>query len=395
MKYTALFSLLYFSLIVSGQTIEELNASKKELQDKIKLTNSLISKNSKVASTSLHQLEMMNNKIYLESNMLVNLNSEIKQINISLNQMDKEIDALNVNLDKIKEEYGQMIYTTWRMTKGGKQFHYVLAGYDMDMVYRRFRYIVEFNRYRRNQGELILEKQEEIEAKKKFAVQKRSDKNQLITEKNHNILALNSTKKEKENYVKTLKSEKQKLRSQLKKQQKKADELEKFIQEIIQREILAAKAKEKSNEFGLSPEESVISANFADNKGRLPWPLTEGVIVQRFGNYKPEGLSKVNLNSNGLDFVTIQGASARAVFNGIVIGVYALPGYNTGVIIKHGNFFSFYANLEEVFVKKGQNVSIKQRLGRIFTDDEKKKTLLHFEIYEDKSVMNPELWLTK
>lgn len=395
MKYIAFICILFCYVHVGAQSIEELNASKKELQEKIKLTNSLISKNSKVASTSLHQLEMMNNKIYLESNMVQNLNSEIRQISASLKQMDVEIAVLNVSLEKIKEEYSKMIYTTWRMTKGGKQVHYVLAGYDMDMVYRRFRYIIEFNRYRRNQGELILVKQVEIETKKQLAVQKLSEKNQAITEKNHNILALNTTKSQKESYVKTLQNEQKKLRSQLKIQQKKADELEKFIQDIIQKEIAAAKTKEKSNEFGLSPEESVISANFVDNKGRLPWPLTEGVIVQRFGNYNPEGLSRVNLNSKGLDFVTNKGATARAVFNGEVIGVYALPGYNTGVIVKHGSFFSFYANLEEVFVKKGQSVSIKQSLGRIFTDAEENKTLLHFEIYEDKSVMNPELWLAK
>lgn len=395
MKYIYVFCILCYSLVFSAQTIEDLNASKKDLQEKIKLTNSLISKNSKVASSSLHQLEMMNNKIYLEGNMLNNLNSEISQINASLKQMDVEIDDLNISLDKIKGEYAQMIYTTWRMTKGGKQFHYVLAGYDMDMVYRRFRYIIEFNRYRRNQGELIVEKQKEIEIKKEQAVTKRSDKNQLITDKNHNILALNTTKSKKESYLKSLQTEQKKLRSQLKIQHKKADELEKFIQDIIQKEILAAKAKEPSNKFGLTPEESVISANFADNKGRLPWPLTEGVIVQRFGNYSPEGLSKVHLNSKGLDFVSNKGATAHAVFNGEVIGIYALPGYNTGVIIKHGGYFSFYANLEEVFVKKGQHVSIKQSLGRIFTDEDDNKTLLHFEIYKDKVVINPELWLTK
>lgn len=395
MRYLLVFFIWINVFLVSGQTVEELKESKKELQEKIKLTNSLISKNTKVASTSLHQLEMMNNKIYLESTMLENLNAEMKNMDASLKSMDQEIEDLNNNLAQIKEEYARMIYHTWRMTKGGKQFHYVLAGYDMDMVYRRFRYIIEFNRYRRKQGELILEKQKEIEAKKELVMQTREEKNQLIVEKNKNLASLGQSKKQKEDYVSSLQKEQRKLKSTLKDQQKKADELEKFIQEIIQKEILAAKQKEKTNSVGLTPEESVISANFSDNKGRLPWPLSKGVIVQRYGNYNPEGLSKVSLHSNGLDFVTNSGENARAVFNGQVIGVYALPGYNTGVIIKHGNYFSFYANLEEVYVKKGQNVTINQNLGKIFTDTEKNKTLLHFEIYEDKTVVNPELWLTK
>lgn len=380
--------------MVSSQTIEELNASKQELQEKIKFTNSLISKNSKVARSSLHQLEMMNNKIYLESNMLDNLSAEMKNMDKALTEIDKEVEQLNNNLSDIKEEYARMIYHTWRMTKGGKQFHYVLAGYDMDMVYRRFRYIIEFNRYRRNQGELILVKQEEIAEKKKLMVETREEKNKVIDEKNKNIVALSMTKKQKEAYLSSLQKEQKELKSTLRQQQKKAKELEKFIQDVIQKEILAAKAKEKSSS-GLTTEESVISANFWDNKGRLPWPLDQGVIVQRFGNYNPEGLNKVSLHSNGLDFVTNAGALARSVFNGEVIGVYALPGYNTGVVIKHGNYFSFYANLEEVYVKKGQTVSIKQNIGKIFTDADKDKTLLHFEIYEDKTVINPEIWLIK
>ncbi len=377
-----------------AQSIDELNASKQELQEKIKLTNSLISKNSKVANTSLHQLEMMNNKIYLESTMLDNLSAEMKSIDVSLKQMDEEVTQLNNNLKRIKDEYARMIYHTWRMTKGGKQFHYVLAGYDMDMVYRRFRYIIEFNRYRRSQGELIVTKQHEIEQKKQLMVQTRNEKNRVIEEKNSNILALNRSKQQKESYISSLQKEQRQLKSTLKEQQKKAKELEKFIQDIIQKEILAARAKRESTS-GLTPEESVISANFADNKGRLPWPLDQGVIVQRFGNYNPEGLSKVSLQSNGLDFVTNAGVVARSVFNGEVIGVYALPGYNTGVVIKHGTYFTFYANLEEVYVKKGQTVSMKQNIGKIFTDTDKNKTLLHFEIYEDKTAINPELWLSK
>lgn len=395
MRLVLLYSFLIFGLTVLGQTVKELERSKQDLEKKISLTNSLLSQTRKSKSSSLHELEIMKNKIVLEANMLDNLNAEIKSLDITIKEVDTEVVNLEEEIGQIKDEYARLIYTSWKMSKAGKQFHYILAGYDLGMVYRRFRYIIAFNQFMRKQAELLTLKQQDLGVKKQVLLQTKNEKKRLLNEKNDQLARLSTSKKEKELFVSTLQKKERTLKSQLSEQQKKINELEKFIQEIIKKELEAAAKNKTKTGFDLTPEEKLLGESFADNKGRLPWPLAQGIVVQKFGNYKPEGLDKVSLNSNGLDFATSIGGDARAVFNGEVIGVYALPGYNTGVIVKHGNFFTFYANLEEVYVKKGQSVSVKQPIGKVFTDNEKGKSILHFEIYQDKTVLNPELWLTR
>ena len=87
-----------------------------------------------------------------------------------------------------------------------------------------------------------------------------------------------------------------------------------------------------------------------------------------------------------------RGADARCVFNGEVSAVISIPGGNKAVQVRHGNFITIYYNLTQVYVSKGQKVSAKTPLGKIFTDTEG-RTEMKFFVYKNTNKLNPEHWL--
>jgi murein DD-endopeptidase MepM/ murein hydrolase activator NlpD len=144
----------------------------------------------------------------------------------------------------------------------------------------------------------------------------------------------------------------------------------------------------------LTPEEKLISDNFQGNKGKLPWPTERGVVTSRFGKHQHAVLKQVTVQNDGIDISTVQGAEARALFDGVVSKVVAILGANYTVIIRHGNFLTVYQNLINVRVKPGEEVSVKQILGTIFTEEDTNSTLLHIEIWKELNKQNPEDWLS-
>ena len=183
-----------------------------------------------------------------------------------------------------------------------------------------------------------------------------------------------------------------------------ADKIKKQIDKLIEEEIKKYSTKEpdpkgdpkkKTPRIKLTPEEELVNTGFEGNQGKLPWPLKEGVITQRFGTYDHPELTNIEMNSNGVDITTNKGAGVRAVYEGEVVvagSLGAVPG--KVIIIKHGEYFTVYQGLEEVNVKKGDKVKTKQQIGTVMNDDENKSEL-HFEIYKGKTLLNPEHWISK
>jgi septal ring factor EnvC (AmiA/AmiB activator) len=137
-----------------------------------------------------------------------------------------------------------------------------------------------------------------------------------------------------------------------------------------------------------------LSSDFANNKGKLPWPVSRGQIVGRFGKNPHPVLSNIEIDNGGVDIATNKGSSAKAVFDGEVSAIISIPGGNRTVLLRHGTYFTVYNNLSFVSVKKGDKVKRGQDLGRIYTD-ETGNTILKFEVRSGAYKQNPELWLSR
>lgn len=207
-----------------------------------------------------------------------------------------------------------------------------------------------------------------------------------------------------------------KLRADLREKQRKEQLLANRIEDIIRKEIEAARtaAKKKAASSGSAnvsnkkierinspnatsvlastPEAIKLSNDFESNKGRLPWPVEQGIISSSFGRHSHPVWRDVVVNNNGVDINSKKGSKARAIFDGKVLRVIMVVD-KYAILVQHGEYFTLYSNLQEVFVKAGDKVITKQPLGLVQTNEEEGKTEVHLEIWRGSNKMDPEGWL--
>jgi septal ring factor EnvC (AmiA/AmiB activator) len=207
---------------------------------------------------------------------------------------------------------------------------------------------------------------------------------------------LDSEKKLKSEVVENLNKKEKELASNQKKIQAQADVLKNKIEQTIQEEN-----RNGSNAPGtaetpsqLLTEEIVLTQTFTASKGKLPWPLENGIISSEFGEHDHPDLKGIKIKNNGINIVTSPGSKARAIFDGVVTRVMKVPSFNNVVIIRHGEYLSVYSNLDQVFVSKESKVKSGQDIGTIFAASEKQKSELHFEIWKGKNHLNPVQWIS-
>jgi septal ring factor EnvC (AmiA/AmiB activator) len=238
---------------------------------------------------------------------------------------------------------------------------------------------------------------EQIEAIRFVLQQKISDLNAQLSEKEQVLLqqmkevsTLKNKKEQQSDTYQKLQKRQRELKEHLEYQQRIANRLQREIERVIEEEA------RKAREVAKTPDFELVSDNFAKNKGRFPWPVENGVITDRFGEHAHPVLKNIIIKNNGIDITTRQGESARSIFNGTVSRVFAIPGGNTAVIIRHGEYISVYSNLSEVFVSQGEDIQTGQEIGRVFVDrDDDNKTVLKFQIWKENLKLNPEDWIAR
>ena len=226
--------------------------------------------------------------------------------------------------------------------------------------------------------------------------------------------ALQKEREDLNRQVANLKKKEKSIQQDINNKQQQAQKLQKAIDDLIAEEIRKAneeaerKRREEAKKKGtttspapkekgmaLTPEDKTLSTSFVANKGKLPWPVERGIISSSFGKHPSVVSSKVTVTNKGIDIATTEGAHARAVFDGVVASVTKLMGSNMVVIIRHGDYFTVYTNLENVIVKSGDKVKTKQTIGTVHTSQTESKTELHFELLQEKNHQDPALWLSK
>ena len=279
------------------------------------------------------------------------------------------------------------------------------------------RYIREFSDARKVKMEQIASTERQISSEVEASQQAREQQSALLKDEKEQQDALKKEKEQLNDQVAKLKKKEGSIQQDIKNKQQQAKKLQKAIDDIIAEEIRKANeeaerkrreeaAKNKSQGkttapapkekgMALTPAEKTLSSNFVNNKGKLPWPVERGVISSSFGKHTSVVSDKVTVTNNGIDIATTDGAQARSVFDGEVTSVTKLTGANTVVIVRHGEYFTVYSNLENVTVKRGDKVKTKQNIGTVHTNKTEGKTELHFELLKEQSRQDPANWLSK
>ena len=392
-KILFLFVLFLASFPLVSQEQQRLENERKKIESDIKYTNRLLQETRKNKKTTVYKLRLISNKIDQRNNLISTLNKEIDVLNRKIENTNDGIDELNDDLIVLKEEYAKVVFFAYRHKTAYNKLIFLFTAEDLNQAYQRLRYLDQISAFIRNEAQEIREKENTKEKELKTLKQQKSEKNDLLEAQNIQLLKLEQEESEKKTIKADLSGKEKQLRSALRAKEKEARKLKKKIEDIIARELALKTTKKKGGSYALTPEEKLLSNSFSANKGKLPWPIDRGIISETFGVHRHPVLKNVKTKNNGVNIVSSKGAEARAVFSGEVVSVVTITTTNKAIIVKHGDYFSVYSNLDAVSVKKGDHLKTKENLGRVHTT--KGKTELHFEIWQGKVLLNPSLWILK
>ncbi|MBQ2447930.1 MAG: peptidoglycan DD-metalloendopeptidase family protein [Bacteroidales bacterium] len=395
-----LFLLIFSLTTMSAQDIADVRRQYQETLKRIEETDKALNANEKSVKNQLYRYNIINDQVKESQKYLNRLNAEYNKTRSAINELNKEIKALNAELEKRQEQYAKMVRQLYIRLNDNDKLMFIFSADDLSQSWRRMRYLNDYAKYQRQQAEVIKEKQAEIETAKADLESKRKEQAELVAEQTAEQNRLKKERSKQNSIVQNLKKKRSSLQAELKKEKQKADRLNKKIEEIIaaeNKQSSAAGSSGTASAYAMSVDEKKLAAEFGNNKGKLPFPVSQaGTIVVHFGEQKHKDMKYVQTNSSGIDIQTKAGAEARAIFKGTVSKVFSVQGTNFSIIVRHGNYLSVYSNLEKVSVKAGQTVKIGDKLGTIYSDpDQNNLTIMHFQIWKDLQKLDPELWLKK
>lgn len=427
-------------LAQSNKLIKELENKRGALQKQIAETESLLKTTKKDVGSQLNGLAALSGQIEERKRYINSINKDVDAIGDELYKLERQLGVLRKDLADKKKKYESSVQYLYKNKSIEEKLMFIFSADNLTKMYRRLRYVREYATYQRLQGEEILKKQEQINRKRAELQQVKAAKESLLKERESEKAKLEVQEKEKRTLVANLKKKQQGLQGEIRRKKTEANRLNARIDRLIAEEIekarkraeeearreaearrKAAVAKSTSKEseakksdsrkssssrkraaekpmesYLMSREDRELSGNFANNRGRLPMPISGSyIITSHYGEYAVEGLRNVKLDNKGIDIQGRPGAQARAIFDGKVAAVFQLNGL-FNVLIRHGNYISVYCNLSSASVKQGDNVSTKQSIGQVFSDmSDSGRTVLHFQLRREKEKLNPEPWLNR
>lgn len=403
------FVIIIVPIFCFSQNKDQLKKQKKAIENEISYTTSLLEKTKENKQASLQYISYLNKKISSQERLIQISNIELSLIKKQINKLENQILFTEQQIDKkgkeilaLKNEYGKMLYSLQKNKNDRNSLMFIMSSETFNQAYKRVLYLREYSRMRKAQTLQIVKSQDSLSAsserlilQKQLISEKKTESIDLISNKRNNLNKILESKQEKDSKVAKLqKSEKIFLRK-IKDQQKQARLIEEKIKRIIEEEIRLAreKLKTENNSISLTPEAQLLSDQFSANKGNMPWPLEQGLIVSYFGKQKHHVFGNVETFNNGINIATNENAIIRSVFNGKVSRIFFIKGEGKAVLINHGEYFTVYSGLKTVSVKLGDEVLTKEQIGTVLTDNSEKKTELHFEIWQGYDKLNPSLWL--
>ena len=405
-----LFILLLITYLSFGQNKDILKQQQIALEKEINYTTSLLNKTKENKKSSLVYIDYLDKKISSQERLLQLLNIEqnllkkqIFKLENKILENEKSINDAEKEIIELKKEYGEIIYSLQKNKNERNDLMFIISSETFNQAYKRILFLREYSRARKTQALQITKNQDSLAINKqrlfsqKELIKSKKEQNlKLISNKKKSLNKVLISKDEKKTAVSKLQKSEQIFLKKIKDQQKKSRQLEQKIKKIIEEEIRLAREKirrDKDNKISLTPEAQLLSDKFSANKGKLPWPLEQGLIIQKFGKQKHKVFGNIETFNNGINIATNKNAIIRSVFDGKISRIFIVKGEGKAVLINHGEFFTVYSGLEEVKVKLGDNILAKEEIGKVLTRENDDRTELHFEIWQGYDKQDPSVWL--
>ena len=380
---------------------KQLENRRQELRREIQKINALRKEGNSKAKSQLSLIEDFDYKIKVLSRLIKVTNQQANLLNRKINDNQKQIGTLRNELKLLKENYAAMIVKSYKSRNQQSRIMFLLSSDNFKQAYKRLQYMKQYTDHQKEQGETIKAKTLELQKINKDLLLQKKAKDALLAENKKSQNDLEKERQQHQVIMASIRKELGKYTAQIKAKQREADKIDSAIDRIIKTAIAKSKTNKKittktaSGSFALTPEEKVLSNNFASNKGKLPWPVENGYVSLGYGT-QPHPINKsLTIKSNGVRINTKNGAKARAVFDGKVMSIVRLKNVNPIVMVQHGNYITTYKNLSKLYVKEGDTVKTKQVLGDVATNNFTGKTTLSFIVSKGSATQNPKSWIYK
>ena len=371
----------------SGQDVTKQSERKRKIEEEISFIDNQLKSITNKQKASTQQLTLIQRRVTDRKAIINDLDKQIAVINDQMTAKQREINRLQKELDTLRTYHENLIRNTYRNRDRKVWFMYLLSSENIGQGYRRFAFLKSLSSAVRDQAGKIREKQDELktERDKMADIKAQLQATRLERESEYKKLQ-REEKKSKEDIKKLAKTEKQ-YRADLAAKRKEVERLDKEIQKIL-RSTVAEQKKDKTK------VDTALSDQFAKNKGKLPWPVRQGVITERFGVHNHPVYTNLKLPDNpGVTISTTKNADVYSVFDGEVRKIVVMPGYNQCVLVQHGSYFTFYCKLGKVSVKSGQKIKTGDKIGTLDADGN--ASALHFQVWNGTQKQNPEQWLSR
>lgn len=387
-----LFSIFSFSTLCA-QSVESLKSQRTKSENEIKKLNTLIEEAKKNKNSTIQQINLYERKISETNNVINTLNKEVDNLNRDIDKNFNSINNYEIQREKLLEFYGKAIYEQWKVRNFENQFLYILASNSFDQAYRRFRYFKEMKYFTKNkikEIQIINDSLKSLNERNRVLLDRKVS---AKVELSNMQRSLNEDKNREQTLLNNIKKNETSLRNKLNKEIANKKALDSKIKKLIEQQV---KKSTQSSSTGqkVSQVDIQLANDFEGNKGKLPWPVDGGVIIEKFGTHTHPVLKNVQTNSSGIVISCKKDSQVKSIFNGTVVSIHFVSSSNNVVLIKHGNYFTLYVNLSEVYVKQGDSITTGQKLGKVAYSSEKGSTM-ELQIWKELTKLNPEFWLRK
>lgn len=380
-----------FSVSAQQKTKAQLQKEKQQNLQKIKEVEKILSETTTKKKNSVGELTALNQRIREQEKLIHSIKSEIDLLEGDIDENNEFIRALEDDLNKLKEEYAAMLFAAQKANNSATRLAFLFSAESFGQFTMRLRYMRQYSEKRKVQAAAITAVQVELSGQVKQIEVKKSEKNSLLKEELSENTNLTGLKKKQNVLVKSLEKQEKSLKRDLEETKKALVVLDKKINEIIKEEIERATREAKTKSSATTTASAALSSSFEENKNKFPWPV-QGFVSLGFGRQKHPLLKGIYIDNNGVNIQTSENEKVKSIFEGEVRAVAFIPPLGNSVIITHGEYFTVYSGLKEVFVKRGQKVTRSQEIGQVLSNSEGISEL-RFQIRKNTTALDPQLWL--
>lgn len=382
--------ILVLDIGLFAQTKAELEDRRKATLNEISYVDNILKSTAKQKEESMNAIKIIGNKLNLRESVIKVMRDEINLFSERIDLNSVAIGMMESDLINLKNDYARAVINSYKAKKENPELVYILSAKDFNQGYKRLKYLQQVTKFRRRESEIIMELRDQIQTSKERLQNDLLRISDLKSKEEQQKSLLQSEQNKKQAMVQSLSKKERQLKKELEEKKRIASKIESEIARIIEEE------RKKVIKSDNTPEQKLIGESFAENKGRLPWPVEKGIITSQFGIQKHPVLKYVTENNLGIEITSLGKTRVRSVFKGEVTSVFTIRGANMTIIIRHGKYLSVYQNIIDIKVKKGDKVETKQEIGNVFCETEKgNKAILKFMIFEENEKLDPESWISK